>query len=150
MLLYTRNRILEQEFLVDRCDDVSCLPEKLSQGPLDLLLLCQSVPDAECVEVIKMVRGIARGEGARHAGGPFRIMFSAFRCVDGKLGRAFRPVARDPCTTGNRFPSGRSSGISRSPIVLLSTDELGQRSGERAVRVHDSANDLATETPYHF
>lgn len=56
MLLYTRNRILEQEFLVDRCDDVSCLPEKLSQGPLDLLLLCQSVPDAECVEVIKMVR----------------------------------------------------------------------------------------------
>src|ERR1700761_8897067 len=56
MLLYTRNRILEREFLVDKCDNLGCLPEKLSQGPLDLLLLCQSVPDAECEEVINMAR----------------------------------------------------------------------------------------------
>jgi hypothetical protein len=56
MLLYTRKRILEQEFLVDRCEDVTCLEEKLSRGPLDLLLLCQSVPEAECVEVINLVR----------------------------------------------------------------------------------------------
>jgi hypothetical protein len=56
MLLYTRKRILEREFAVDRCEDVPCLAEKLLQGPLDLLLLCQSVPDAECEEVIDVVR----------------------------------------------------------------------------------------------
>lgn len=56
MLLYTRKRILEQEFLVERCDNVTCLAENLSRGPVDLLLLCQSVPDAECVAVINMVR----------------------------------------------------------------------------------------------
>jgi hypothetical protein len=56
MLLYTRKRILEPEFHVDRCGEVACLAEILAQGPLDLLLLCQSVPDAECEEVIEMVR----------------------------------------------------------------------------------------------
>lgn len=56
MLLYTRERILDGEFLVERCDDIACLTEILSRGPLDLLLLCQSVPDAECEEVIEMAR----------------------------------------------------------------------------------------------
>lgn len=56
MLLYTRKRILEPKFLVDTCEDVACLAEKLSRGPVDLLLLCQSVPEAECVEVINLVR----------------------------------------------------------------------------------------------
>jgi DNA-binding NarL/FixJ family response regulator len=56
MLLYTRKRILEPKFLVYRCEDVACLAEKLSRGSVDLLLLCQSVPDAECVEVIDIVR----------------------------------------------------------------------------------------------
>jgi hypothetical protein len=61
LLLYTRKRILEREFLVDRCNDLTCLAEKLSQGPLDLLLLCQSVPDAECEAVIDMVRAASPG-----------------------------------------------------------------------------------------
>ena len=56
MLLYTRQLILEQEFRVDRCDNVTCLAEKLSREPLDLLLVCQSVPDAECEAVINIVR----------------------------------------------------------------------------------------------
>jgi hypothetical protein len=56
MLLYTRKRILEQEFLVDRCDNVTCVADTLLRGPLDLLLLCQSVSDAECEEVIDIVR----------------------------------------------------------------------------------------------
>jgi hypothetical protein len=56
MLLYTRQRILGKEFLVERCNTVAGLGEILARGPLDLLLLCQSVPDAECEEVIERVR----------------------------------------------------------------------------------------------
>jgi hypothetical protein len=56
MLLYTRKLILEKEFLVDRCEDLAGLTEVLSRGPLDLVLLCQSVPDWECEEVIEKVR----------------------------------------------------------------------------------------------
>ena len=56
LLLYTRERILNREFLVGRCNKLADLTEILAQGPLDLLLLCQSVPDAECEEVIEKVR----------------------------------------------------------------------------------------------
>ena len=56
MLLYTRERILDREFVVDTCEDLACLTETLSRCPLDLVLICQSVPDAECEEVIEMVR----------------------------------------------------------------------------------------------
>ena len=56
MLLYTRERILDREFLVERCNTLAGLRQVLSRGPLDLLLLCQSVPDAECEEVIERVR----------------------------------------------------------------------------------------------
>ena len=56
MLLYTRERILDREFFVDRCDDIACLAELLSRCSLDLVLICQSVPDKECEEVIEMVR----------------------------------------------------------------------------------------------
>jgi hypothetical protein len=40
----------------ERCDTLPGLTEILSRGPLDLVLICQSVPDAECEEVIEMVR----------------------------------------------------------------------------------------------
>jgi DNA-binding response OmpR family regulator len=56
MLAYTRKLILDREFLVDRCEDIACLTEILSRCPLDLVLICQSVPDTECAEVIEMVR----------------------------------------------------------------------------------------------
>lgn len=56
MLLYTRKLILDREFLVNRCQDTATLSEILSQGRLDLILLCQSVPEQECEEVIEMVR----------------------------------------------------------------------------------------------
>lgn len=56
MLLYTRERILDKEFVVDRCEDLACLTETLSRCSLDLVLICQSVPDAECEAVIDMVR----------------------------------------------------------------------------------------------
>jgi hypothetical protein len=56
MLLYTRKLILDKEFLVDRCEDIACLTGILSRGTLDLVLICQSVPGAECEEVIEMVR----------------------------------------------------------------------------------------------
>jgi hypothetical protein len=56
MLLYTRKLILGREFLAERCDTLPGLTEILSRGPLDLVLICQSVPDAECEEVIEMVR----------------------------------------------------------------------------------------------
>jgi DNA-binding NtrC family response regulator len=56
MLLTTRKLILDREFQVDRCEDIACLTEILSRYSLDLVLLCQSVPDKECEEVIEMVR----------------------------------------------------------------------------------------------
>lgn len=56
MLLYTRERILEREFLVERCNTLAGVMAVLSRGPLDLVLVCQSVPEAECEAVIEQVR----------------------------------------------------------------------------------------------
>jgi DNA-binding NtrC family response regulator len=56
MLNYTRKRILDNEFLVERCEDLAGLAEVLSRGPVDLVLLCHSVPDWECEAVIATVR----------------------------------------------------------------------------------------------
>jgi hypothetical protein len=56
MLNYTRKRILDNEFLVERCEDLAGLAAVLSRGPVDLVLLCHSVPDWECEVVIGKVR----------------------------------------------------------------------------------------------
>jgi DNA-binding response OmpR family regulator len=56
MLLFTRKRILEREYWVATCDRLCDLEEVLAKGPFQLALLCQSVPDAECKEVIRRVR----------------------------------------------------------------------------------------------
>jgi hypothetical protein len=61
MLLYTRGQILGREFLVERCHTLTGLKQVLSRGPLDLVLLCHSVPDAECEEVIETVRAESPG-----------------------------------------------------------------------------------------
>jgi hypothetical protein len=61
MLLYTRERILDREFLVERCNTLAGLEQVLSRGPVDLILVCHSVPDAECEEVIEMVRAESPG-----------------------------------------------------------------------------------------
>jgi hypothetical protein len=93
MLLYTRKRILEPEFLVDRCAEITRLPEKLLQGPLDLLLLCQSVPDAECEAVINMVRTASPFLPARtsalkyHVANPYQILSNQLS-HDGSLAKS--------------------------------------------------------------
>jgi hypothetical protein len=56
MLNYTRKLILEKEFLVQRCEDLTGLARVLALGPVDLVLLCHSVPDRECEAVIEQVR----------------------------------------------------------------------------------------------
>jgi DNA-binding response OmpR family regulator len=56
MLLYTRKLILEAEFSVERCEELSGLAEVLSRGRVDLVLVCHSVPQEECAEVIEKVR----------------------------------------------------------------------------------------------
>jgi hypothetical protein len=56
MLLYTRKLILDREFVAERCNTLAGLTEILSRGHLDLVVICQSVRDAECEEVIEMVR----------------------------------------------------------------------------------------------
>jgi DNA-binding NtrC family response regulator len=56
MLLWTRQLILDREFFVEKCDTLAGLTEILARGPLDLVVMCQSVPDAECEQVLKMVR----------------------------------------------------------------------------------------------
>jgi DNA-binding NtrC family response regulator len=56
MLLFTRRRILEREYWVEACDRLCDLEEVLAKGPFQLALLCQSVPDAECQEIMQRVR----------------------------------------------------------------------------------------------
>jgi DNA-binding NtrC family response regulator len=56
MLLFTRRRILEREYWVETCDRLCDLEEALAKGPFQLALLCQSVPDAECKEIMQRVR----------------------------------------------------------------------------------------------
>jgi hypothetical protein len=56
MLLYTRKRILDREFSAEICDQLAKLPEFLARGPVDLVVLCQSVPDWECDAVIELSR----------------------------------------------------------------------------------------------
>jgi hypothetical protein len=56
MLLFTRKRILDKEFAVEICDGLTRLGEILPQGPVHLVVLCHSVPDSECDEVIDLSR----------------------------------------------------------------------------------------------
>jgi DNA-binding response OmpR family regulator len=56
MLQFTRMRILEREYGVEACDRLCDLEEVLAKGPLQLALLCQSVPDTECNEIMLRVR----------------------------------------------------------------------------------------------
>jgi hypothetical protein len=56
MLQFTRKRILEREHEVETCDELARLPEILAEGPLQVVVLCQSVPDWECDEVMELSR----------------------------------------------------------------------------------------------
>jgi hypothetical protein len=56
MLLFTRKCILDKEFAVEICGGLARLGEMLSQGPVHLVVLCQSVPDWECDAVIELSR----------------------------------------------------------------------------------------------
>ncbi len=56
MLLFTRKKILEREFVVDVCARISGLDAILSKGRVDIAVLCHSVPDAECQEVMHRLR----------------------------------------------------------------------------------------------
>jgi hypothetical protein len=56
MLLFTRQRILAREYAVQTCSSLARLGEVLVQGPVQLVVLCQSVPDWECDEVIELSR----------------------------------------------------------------------------------------------
>jgi DNA-binding NtrC family response regulator len=56
MLLFTRKKILEQEFSVDVCTRISELDAVLARGRIDIAVVCQSVPDAECEEMMHRLR----------------------------------------------------------------------------------------------
>jgi DNA-binding NtrC family response regulator len=56
MLLFTRKKILEREFIVDMCAQISELDAILDKGRIDIAVLCHSVPDAECQEVMHRLR----------------------------------------------------------------------------------------------
>ena len=56
MLLFTRKRILDKEFAAEICDGLTRLGEMLPQGPVHLVVLCQSVPGWECDAVIELSR----------------------------------------------------------------------------------------------
>jgi hypothetical protein len=56
LLLFTRKKILERGFSVEICTHISGLELILSRGPLDVAVLCHSVPEEECHEVLLRVR----------------------------------------------------------------------------------------------
>ncbi len=56
MLLFTRKKILEREFVVEMCAQISGLDVILAKGRIDIAVLCHSVPDAECQEVMHRLR----------------------------------------------------------------------------------------------
>ncbi len=56
MLLFTRKKILEREFSVDICTRLSDLDAALAGGPVDIAVVCHSVPDTECEEMMHRVR----------------------------------------------------------------------------------------------
>lgn len=55
-LLFTRKKILEREFSVDICTRISELDAVLARGPIDIAVICHSVPDAECDEMMHHLR----------------------------------------------------------------------------------------------
>jgi hypothetical protein len=56
MLLYTRKCILEREYRVKVCTGLVRLGEILAQAPVHAVVVCHSVPEAECAEVIELSR----------------------------------------------------------------------------------------------
>lgn len=56
LLLYTRKKILEPEFFVEVCTDIPSLEQALLRGAVEIAVLCHSVTDAECQEVVLRVR----------------------------------------------------------------------------------------------
>jgi DNA-binding NtrC family response regulator len=56
MLQFTRRKILEREFVVEMCAQISALDAILAKGRIDIAVLCHSVPDAECQEVMHRLR----------------------------------------------------------------------------------------------
>lgn len=56
LLLFTRKKILEREYFVETCTHITGLEPILSRGPIEVVVLCHSVPDEECQEVLLRVR----------------------------------------------------------------------------------------------
>jgi hypothetical protein len=56
MLLFTRKCILDAEFSVEICSELARLTKLLASDPVQVMVLCHSVPESECEEVIKMSR----------------------------------------------------------------------------------------------
>jgi len=56
LLLFTRKCILDEEFSVEICKGLASLGELLAEGAVHVVVLCHSVPEAECEEVIEMSR----------------------------------------------------------------------------------------------
>lgn len=56
MLLFTRKCILERDFSAEICTGLDRLREMLAQGPVQIVVVCHSVPDTECEQVIDLSR----------------------------------------------------------------------------------------------
>jgi hypothetical protein len=56
MLLFTRKCILERDFSAEICSGLTRLEEMLAQGPVEIVVVCHSVPDGECDQVIELSR----------------------------------------------------------------------------------------------
>lgn len=61
MLQFTRKKILEREFVVEMCAQISGLDAILNKGRIDIAVLCHSVPEAECEEVMHRLREHSQG-----------------------------------------------------------------------------------------
>jgi DNA-binding response OmpR family regulator len=56
VLLYTRKKILERDFYVETARTLNDLEDVLARGSVQVAVVCHSVPDAECQEMIERLR----------------------------------------------------------------------------------------------
>jgi hypothetical protein len=136
MLLYTRKQILDREFVAEKCGTLAGLTEMLSRGPLDLVVICQSVSDAECASHRDGARSLTGDESARHAGRSFGIVLRAFRCGDGKPGGPSSFAGTDPRNARNCCPSKPASGLNQRQVRVNPFRHRGVVSHDRAAGPH--------------
>jgi hypothetical protein len=91
MLLFTRKRILEREFSVSTCSSLVRLGELLAENPPQVIVLCHTVSEWECEQVIELSRisspdvKILKLEEGKPLGECSDLSDTTMECLDGPV-----------------------------------------------------------------